>query len=191
MRPLVAIFIYLSICLSPCPYAVCLNSSNKRQGPCIEELLVQWKTVWFLFMFCYRCAQRCYGNTTKGHLFLPRGVLRRLPEVEFRNFHRRWERMREKMVRNSKIWGIWIFLIDIYLVTLSQIKTCTWKPLLDIILESWGYYYPSLPGYLYGGPSPNLSGMIFFLPVSVTEVRGTKPFYLVSCSMNNPPLWCP
>lgn len=102
-------FIYLSICSSPCPYAVCLNSSNKRQGPCIKELLVQWETVWFLFMFCYRCAQRCYGNTTKGHLFLPRGVLRRLPEVEFRNFHRRWERMREKMVRNSKIWGIWIF----------------------------------------------------------------------------------
>ena len=26
--------------------------------------------------------------------------------MEFRNFHRRWKRRREKMVRNPKIWSI-------------------------------------------------------------------------------------
>lgn len=47
-----------------------------------------------------------YGNTVNECLFLPRVLLRRLPEVEFRYYHRGWEKRKERQVRYSKALGM-------------------------------------------------------------------------------------
>lgn len=41
----------------------------------------------------------CYGNTMKGYLFFPKGVLRKLPEVAFRN---RLQGMGEEKRKSNK-----------------------------------------------------------------------------------------